>query len=90
MIALVQGELRRFARRTLAVDRWIGTLSTTVLVNASCLRLVSSGARRVQTRAHFLTCAAHALRPYCNCFRSCESLALFSSAWILGLPSRLV
>lgn len=62
MITAIHHELRRLARRQLAGNRWLGTMSATVLVNETYLRLVSPAARHVQSRAHFLNLAAKVMR----------------------------
>ncbi|NQD36571.1 sigma-70 family RNA polymerase sigma factor [Permianibacter sp. IMCC34836] len=62
MITAIHRELRRLARRQLVGNRWLGTLSATVLVNETYLRLVSPAARHVQSRAHFLNLSAKVMR----------------------------
>lgn len=62
LMPLVQGELRRIARRCMAGERVGHSLQPTALVNEAYLRLID--ARRVdwQNRAHFLAMSARLMR----------------------------
>lgn len=59
---LVHAELRRLAGHYLAGERHGHTLQATALVNEAYLRLVDSGARQWQNRAHFFGVAAQMMR----------------------------
>ena len=62
LVSLVHDDLHRIARHYLRRNVSIATLSPTMLVNEVYFRLVSKSARRVSTRAHFLSLAATAMR----------------------------
>lgn len=62
LVRLVHDDLHRIARHHMRANRWIGTLSPTVVVNEVYFRLVSDSARHVGSRAHFLSLAATAMR----------------------------
>lgn len=62
LLPLVYAELRRLAGHYLAGERRGHTLQATALVNEAYLRLVDSGARRWQNRAHFVGVAAQMMR----------------------------
>lgn len=62
LFSLVYGELRRLARRELARHHQNPTLSTTVLVHETYLRLAKPGALGLEDRAHLLNVAAKAMR----------------------------
>jgi RNA polymerase sigma factor (TIGR02999 family) len=62
LVRLIHAELRKIARRHLVGNRWIATLSTTVLISEAYVRLVSPGAQHVETRAHYLNLASQAMR----------------------------
>jgi RNA polymerase sigma factor (TIGR02999 family) len=60
-VALVYADLRRIARAVLQADAH-ATLNPTALVHECYLRLARSGAAGVESRAHFLSLAARAMR----------------------------
>lgn len=62
LLPLVYAELRRLAGHYLAGERRGHTLQATALVNEAYLRLVDSGARQWQNRAHFFGVAARMMR----------------------------
>lgn len=62
LVPLVYDDLRRVARGQLAREHPDHTLDTTALVHESYLRLVGSTAIDVESRAHFLSVAARAMR----------------------------
>lgn len=62
LMPLVYAELRRLAGHYLAGERRGHTLQATALVNEAYLRLVDSGARQWQNRAHFFGIAAQMMR----------------------------
>lgn len=62
LFSAVYGELRRLARRELARHQQHQTLSTTVLVHETYLRLARPGALGLADRAHLLNVAAKAMR----------------------------
>ncbi len=62
LLPLVYAELRRLAGHYLAGERRGYTLQATALVNEAYLRLVDSGARQWQNRAHFFGVAAQMMR----------------------------
>jgi RNA polymerase sigma-70 factor, ECF subfamily len=62
LMPLVHAELRRLAGHYLAGERRGHTLQATALVNEAYLRLVDSGARQWQNRAHFFGVAAQMMR----------------------------
>jgi RNA polymerase sigma-70 factor (ECF subfamily) len=59
---LVYAEMRRIADRRLRTERAGHTLQPTALVHEACLKLVDQQQAPWQNRAHFLACAAHAMR----------------------------
>jgi RNA polymerase sigma factor (TIGR02999 family) len=62
LFSAVYAELRRLARRELARHQNQQTLSTTVLVHETYLRLARPGALGLADRAHLLNVAAKAMR----------------------------
>lgn len=60
-VALVYADLRRIARAVLQADAH-ATLDPTALVHECYLRLARAGADGVESRAHFLSLAARAMR----------------------------
>lgn len=62
LLPLVYAELRRLAGHYLAGERRGHTLQATALVNEAYLRLIDSGARQWQNRAHFVGVAAQMMR----------------------------
>jgi RNA polymerase sigma factor (TIGR02999 family) len=62
LMPLVDGELRRAARRLMAGEHRALTLQPTALVNEAFLRLIDLKDIRWQNRAHFLAMAARLMR----------------------------
>ena len=62
LIPLVEGELRRIARRYMRSERSGHTLQTTALINEAYLRLIGEDRVDWQSRAHFLGIAARLMR----------------------------
>ena len=62
LMPFVYGELHRLAQRYMARERHGHTLQTTALVNEAYLRLVGSGKRNFQNRAHFFAVSAQLMR----------------------------
>jgi RNA polymerase sigma factor (TIGR02999 family) len=62
LLPLVYDELRRLAAANLAHERPGQTLQATALVHEAYLRLVHGGEPRFETRGHFFTAAAEAMR----------------------------
>jgi RNA polymerase sigma factor (TIGR02999 family) len=62
LLPLVYDELRRLAARKLAQEQPGQTLSATALVHEAYLRLAGDVARDWDTRGHFFTAAAEAMR----------------------------
>jgi RNA polymerase sigma factor (TIGR02999 family) len=62
LLPLVEGELRRLARRYMAGERPGHTLQPTALVNEAYLRLIEIKQVRWQNRAHFVAMAARTMR----------------------------
>src|SRR5947199_3474092 len=62
LLPLVEGELRRLARGTIARERGGHTLQPPALVNEAFLRLLDAKDLRWQDRAHFLGIAARLMR----------------------------
>jgi RNA polymerase sigma factor (TIGR02999 family) len=62
LLPLVYDELRRLAARRLAQESANQTLQATALLHEAWLRLVGSGDRTWQNRAHFFGSAAEAMR----------------------------
>ena len=62
LIPLVEGELRRLARRQMRRESPAHTLQTTALVNEVYLKLVDQTRARWQSRAHFFAVAAEMMR----------------------------
>jgi len=62
LMPLVEGELRRIARRYMRMERQGHTLQTTALVNEAYLKLVNQAEVNWQNRAHFLGVAASMMR----------------------------
>src|SRR5215813_3722838 len=62
MLTQVYNELRRVAANKLANEAPGQTLQTTALVHEAWLRLTNDGHAQWQNRAHFLACAAEAMR----------------------------
>ena len=58
----VEGELRRIARHYMRMEREGHTLQTTALVNEAYLKLVDQAKVDWQSRAQFLSVAAHMMR----------------------------
>ena len=59
---IVYAEMRRLAAGYLATERKDHTLQPTALVHEAWLRLVGQENPEWQNRAHFVACAAHAMR----------------------------
>jgi RNA polymerase sigma factor (TIGR02999 family) len=62
LLTQVYNELRRVAANKLANEAPGQTLQTTALVHEAWLRLTSNGEGQWHNRAHFLACAAEAMR----------------------------
>jgi RNA polymerase sigma factor (TIGR02999 family) len=62
LVPLVNGELRRIARRHMRMESPGHTLQTTALVNEAYLRLVDRKQVNWQNRAQFFALAAHIMR----------------------------
>ena len=62
LIPVLEGELRRLARRYMAGERAGHTLQTTALVNEAYLRLIDVRRVNWRNRAHFLAMAARVMR----------------------------
>ena len=62
IVPLVYGELRRIAARALRREREGHTLQPTALVHEAYMRMVEQEGVEWQNRAHFLACAANAMR----------------------------
>ena len=62
LMPLVQGELRRIARRHMARERADHTLQATALVNEAYLRLIDLKHVRWQDRGHFFAMSARLMR----------------------------
>lgn len=62
LLPLVYGELRRLAAAQMAQESAGQTLQPTALVHEAWLRLIDSGSRTWQNRAHFFSAAAEAMR----------------------------
>ena len=62
LMPLVQGELRRIARRHMARERADHTLQATALVNEAYLRLIELKHVRWQDRGHFFAMSARLMR----------------------------
>lgn len=62
LLALVYEDLRALAQRQVAGERGDLTLQPTALVHEAWLRLVSTGERSWEDRAHFFRTAARAMR----------------------------
>ena len=62
LVPLVYDELRRIARLKLRLERPDHTLDTTALVHEAYLKLIRLDLVRWQSRAHFLSIAARAMR----------------------------
>lgn len=62
LLPLVYDELRRLAARKLARENPGQTLSSTALVHEAYLRLVGDAARDWDSRSHFMSAAAEAMR----------------------------
>jgi RNA polymerase sigma factor (TIGR02999 family) len=62
LMPLVEGELRRIARRQMHGERPNHTLQATALVNEAYLNLVGVRSTHFQNRAHFLAMAARIMR----------------------------
>jgi len=62
LVPLAYEELRRIARRKLRLERSDLTLDTTALVNEAYLKLVGIDHVHWESRAHFLSIAAQAMR----------------------------
>ena len=62
LIPLVEGELRRIAKRRMRQERPDHTLQTTALVNEAYIRLIKSEKIQWQNRAHFFAVAARLMR----------------------------
>src|SRR5262245_43509533 len=62
LLPLVYDELRRLAATNLAREAPGQTLQATALVHEAYLRLVGGGEPRFETRGHFFTAAAEAMR----------------------------
>lgn len=62
LLPLVYDELRRLAQREIAKERPGQTLQATALVHEAYLRLVGSANLRWESRAHFFSAAARAMR----------------------------
>ena len=62
LVALVQAELRRLARRYMARERADHTLQTSALINEAYLRLVDQRSVTWNDRAHFFAVAGQVMR----------------------------
>jgi RNA polymerase sigma-70 factor, ECF subfamily len=62
LMPLVEGELRRLARRHMARERAGHTLQATALVNEAYLRLIEVNQVQWQNRAHFFAMASRVMR----------------------------
>ena len=62
LIPLVYQELRQMAARKMAHEREGQTIQATALVHEAYLRLVGDGSMRWNSRAHFFSAAAEAMR----------------------------
>jgi RNA polymerase sigma factor (TIGR02999 family) len=62
LLPLVYDELRRLAAANLAHEKPGQTLQATALVHEAYLRLIRGGEPRFETRGHFFTAAAEAMR----------------------------
>ena len=62
LLPLVEGQLRRLARRHMRRERANHTLQTTALLNEAYLRLVRQTHVEWQNRAHFLAIASRSMR----------------------------
>ena len=62
LIPIVEGELRRLARRQMAGERADHVLQATALVNEAYIKLVDIRRMRWQNRAHFFAMAATVMR----------------------------
>lgn len=62
LLPLVYDELRRIANWQMAAERTEHTLQPTALVHEAWLRLVDDEARQWDSRAHFFSAAAEAMR----------------------------
>lgn len=62
LMPVVQGELRRLARREMRRERPGHTLQTTALVNEAYLRLIDLGGVTWNDRAHFFAMSARLMR----------------------------
>ena len=62
LLPQVEGELRRIARHYMRMEREGHTLQTTALVNEAYLKLVDQAQVDWQSRAQFLSVAAHMMR----------------------------
>src|SRR3954470_22582198 len=62
LLPMVYAELRRMASRKMAAERPGQTLQTTALVHEAWLRLGGNDQQAWQSRAHFFTAAAEAMR----------------------------
>jgi len=62
LVVLVQGELRKIARRQMRHDRPNASLQATALVNEAYLRLIDLKRVHWQDRAHFFAMAARTMR----------------------------
>ena len=61
---MVEGELRRIARRCMAGEKAGHSLQATALVNEAYLRLVDARRVRWQDRSHFLAMSARLMAHY--------------------------
>jgi RNA polymerase sigma factor (TIGR02999 family) len=64
LLPLVYTELRRLARRRLALEPQVHTLQATALVHEVYLKLARQGDRRFNGTRHFLAAAAEAMRRF--------------------------
>ena len=62
LMPLVEGELRRIARRYMRMERQGHTLQTTALVNEAYMQLVKQRESKWQGRSHFFAASATAMR----------------------------
>jgi len=62
LIPMINGEVRRIAKRFLEKERPDPTLQTTALVNEAYLRLIDAKHARWQDRAHFFAACAQIMR----------------------------
>src|SRR5580765_229828 len=62
LLPLVYGELRRMAAARMARESVGHTLQPTALVHEAWLRLIESGSRTWENRAHFFGAASEAMR----------------------------